>query len=75
MDKHNIRQILIYVGVTGNANRKVSGPSGIAAPKGNQIIKRNITHKRKQLTVSLYKAIVMSHLEYFIQVLRPEKDM
>ena len=40
---------------------------------GNQIqglIRRTITHKDKQLIVSLYKAIVRPHWEYCIQVWR-----
>ena len=53
---------------------KVSEQCGIAASKGNQIlwlIRRIITYKEKQLTVSLYKAIVRPHLEYCVQVCRP----
>ena len=43
---------------------------GIAASKGNEVfwlIRRTITYKEKQLSVSLYKAIVRPHLEYCIQ--------
>ena len=59
-----------YLGVTMNANMKVSEQCRIAASKGNQflgMIRRNITHKEKSLIVPLYKAIVRPHLEYCIQ--------
>ena len=49
------------LGVTMNANMKVSEQCRIAASKGNQVIgmiRRNITYKEKSLMVPLYKAIV-----------------
>ena len=62
------------LGVTMNANMKVSEQCRIAAPKGNQVlgmirrnltynqvlgmIRRNITYKDNSLIVPLYKAIV-----------------
>ena len=49
------------IGVTMNADMKVSEQCRIAASKGNQvlgIIRRNITYNEKSLIVSLYKAIV-----------------
>ena len=58
------------LGVTMNANMKVSEQCRIAASKGNQIlgmIRRNITYKEKGLIVPLYKAIVRPHLEYCIR--------
>ena len=58
------------LGVTFNADMKVSEQCGIAASKGNQIqglIRRTIMYKEKQLIVPLYKAIVRPHLEYCIQ--------
>ena len=58
------------LGVTMNANMKVSEQCRIAASKGNQVlgmIRRNITYKDKSLIVPLYKAIVRPHLEYCIQ--------
>ena len=58
------------LGVTMNANMKVSEQCRIAASKGNQVlgmIRRNITYKEKSLIVPLYKAIVRPHLEYCIQ--------
>ena len=68
-----------YLGVTMNADMKVSEQCRIAASKGNQIygmIQRNITYKEKSL---LYKAIVRPHLEYCIQAwipyLRKDIDM
>ena len=70
------------LGVTMNANMKVSEQCRIAASKGNQvlgIIRRNITYKGKSLIVPLYKAIVRPHLEYCIQAwssyLRKDIDM
>ena len=54
------------VGVTMNANMKVSEQCRIAASKGNKVlgmIRRNITYKEKSLIVPLYKAIVRPHLE------------
>ena len=56
-----------YLGVTMNANMKVSEQCRIAASKGNQVlgmIRRNITYKDKSLIVPLYKAIIRPHLEY-----------
>ena len=62
------------LGVTMNANMKVSEQCRIAASKGNQVlgmIRRNITYKEKSLIVPLYKAIVRPHLEYCIQAWNP----
>ena len=62
------------LGVTMNANMKVSEQCRIAASKGNQVlgmIRRNITYKDKSLIVPLYKAIVRPHLEYCIQAWSP----
>ena len=62
------------LGVTMNANMKVSEQCRIAASKGNQIlgmIRRNITYKEKSLIVPLYKAIVRPYLEYYIQAWNP----
>ena len=62
------------LGVTMNANTKVSEPCRIAASKGNQVlgmIRRNITYKDNSLIVPLYKAIVRPHLEYCIQAWSP----
>ena len=62
------------LGVTMNANMKVSEQCRIAASKGNQVlgmIRRNITYKDKRLSVPLYKAIVRPHLEYCIQACSP----
>ena len=62
------------LGVTMNANMKVSEQCRIAASKGNQVlgmICRNITHKENSLIVPLYKAIVRPHLEYCIQAWSP----
>ena len=55
------------LGVTMNANMKVSEQCRIVASKGNQVlgmIRRNITYKEKSLIIPLYKAIVRPHLEY-----------
>ena len=63
-----------HLGVTMNANMKVSEQSRIAASKGNQdlgMIRRNISYKEKSLIVPLYKAIVRPHLEYCIQAWSP----
>ena len=63
-----------HLGVTVNANMKVSVQCRIAASKGNQVlgmIRRNITYKEKSLIVPLYKAIVRPHLEYCIQAWNP----
>ena len=57
------------LGITINANTKVSEQCRIAASQENQIlgvIRRNITYKEKGLIVPLYKAIVRPHLEYCI---------
>ena len=62
------------LGVTMNANMKVSEQCRIAASKGNQVlgvIRRNISYKDKRLIVPLYKAIVRPHLEYCIQAWSP----
>ena len=62
------------LGVTMNANMKVSEQCRIAASKGNQVlgmIRRNITYKEKSLIIALYKAIVRPHLEYCIQTRNP----
>ena len=62
------------LGVSMNANMKVSEQCSIAASKGNQIlgmIRRNITYKENSLIVPLYKAIVRPHLEYCIQTWSP----
>ena len=62
------------LGVTMNANMKVSEQCRIAASKGNQVlgmIRRNITHKEKSLIIPLYKAIVRPHLEYCIRAWNP----
>ena len=62
------------LGVSMNANMKVSEQCRIAASKGNQVlgmIRRNITYKEKNLIVPLYKAIVRPHLEYCIQAWSP----
>ena len=68
------------LGVTFCADMKVSEQCGIAASKGNQvlrIISRTITYKDKQLIVPLNKAIVRTHLECCIQAWRPyrKKDI
>ena len=70
------------LGVSMNANMKVSEQCRIAASKGNQVlgmIRRNITYKEKSLIAPLYKAIVRPHLEYCIQAwstyLRKHIDM
>ena len=62
------------LGVTMNANMKVSEQCRIAASNCNQVlgmIRRNITYKEKSLIVPLYKAIVRPHLEYCKQVWNP----
>ena len=62
------------LGVSINANMKVSEQVIIAASKGNQVlgmIRRNITYKGKNLIVPLNKAIVRPHLEYCIQAWSP----
>ena len=58
------------LGVTMNANVKVSEQCRIAASKGDQVlgmIRRNITYKENSLIVPLYKAIVRPHLQHCIQ--------
>ena len=62
------------LGLIISADMRVSEQCGIAAAKGNQIlglIRRNIVYKEKELTIPLYKTIVMPHLEYCIQAWRP----
>ena len=62
------------LGVTMNANMKVSEQCRIAASKGNQVlgmIRRNIKYKENRLIIPLYKAIVRPHLEYCIQAWSP----
>ena len=62
------------LGVTMNANMKVSEQCRVAASKGNQVlgmIRRNITYKEKSLIIHLYTAIVRLHLEYYIQAWSP----
>ena len=54
------------LGVTMNANMKVSEQCRIATSKGNQVIgmiRRNIAYKYKSLLAPLYKTIVIPHLE------------
>ena len=54
------------LGVSMNANMKVSEQCRIAASKGNQVlgmICRSKTYKEKSLIVCLYKVIVRPHLE------------
>ena len=68
------------LGVTLSANMKVSEQYGVAVSKGNQIlglIWSTLTYKEKQLIVPLYKAIIRTHLEYYIQAWRPyrKKDI
>ena len=55
-----------YLGLSMNANMKVSEQCRIAASKGNRalgMIRRNITYQENSLIVPLYKAIVRPHLE------------
>ena len=63
------------LGVTMNANMKVSEQCRIAASKGNQVIGmiriNNNIYKEKSLYLALYKAIVRPHLEYCIQAWSP----
>ena len=68
------------LGLTINADMKVSKQCGIAAAKGDQIlglIRRNIVYNEKELIIPLYKTIVRPHLEYCIQAWRPyrKKDI
>ena len=58
------------LGVTMNANMKVSEQCRIAASKGNQVLGM-IRRIDKSLIVPLYKAIVRPHLEYCIQAWSP----
>ena len=63
-----------YLGVSMNANMKVSEQCRIAASKGNQVlgmIRRNITYKENSLILPMYKAIVRPHLEYCIHAWNP----
>ena len=62
------------LGVSMNANMKVSEQCRIAVSKGNQVlgmIRRNVTYKENSLIVPLYKAIVIPQLEYCIQAWSP----
>ena len=62
------------LGVSMNANMKVSEQCRIAASKVNQVlgmIRRNVTYEDKSLIIPLYKAIVRPHLEYCIQAWSP----
>ena len=62
------------VGVTMNANMKVSEQCRIAASKGNQVIgaiRRIMIYQEKSVIVPLYEAIVGPHLEYCIQSRSP----
>ena len=62
------------LGVTINADMKVSEQCRITDSQGSQIlgmIRRNITYDEKGLIVPLYKAIVRPPLEYCIQTWRP----
>ena len=57
------------LGVSMNANMKVSEQCKIAASKGDQVlgmIRRNITYKENSLIVPLYKGIVRPDLEYCV---------
>ena len=66
------------LGVTMNANMKVSEQCIISASNGNQVlgmIRRNITYKEKWLIVPLYNAIVRPHLEYWNPHLGKDIDM
>ncbi len=64
------------LGVTMNANMKVSEQCRILASKGNHVlgmIRRNIAYKDKRLIIPLYKAIVRPHLEYWNPYLKKER--
>ena len=64
------------LGVSMNANMKVSEQCTIAASKGKQVlgmIRKHITYKEKSLIVPLCKTIVRSHLECCIQAWSPEE--
>ena len=55
------------LGVTMNANMKVSEQCKIAASKGNQVlgmIRRNITYKEKSLIVPLYNSYTSLRILY-----------
>ena len=57
------------LGVTLNANMKVSEQCRIAASKGNQVlgmIRRNITYKEKSLIIPLYKEHVTERVEKIV---------
>ena len=59
-----------YLGVSMNANMKVSEQCRNAASRDNHVlgmIRRNIAYKEKSLIVHLFKAIVIPNLEYCIQ--------
>ena len=71
-----------YLGVTMNANMKVSEQCKIAASQGKQVlgmIRRNITCKENSFIIPVYKAIVRPHSEYCIQAYNPyirkDRDM
>ena len=69
-----------YIGIAITADMQVSEQCGIAALKDNQIlelIRINITYKKKTLIVPLYKAIAKSQLQFCIQAWRPyrKKDI
>ena len=62
------------LGVTINANMKVSEQCRIAASYGNQIlgmIRRYIAYKENVLIIHLYKANIIPNLQYCIQAWRP----
>ena len=62
------------IGITKNANMKVSEQCRIVESKGNQVlgmIRRNIRCEEKSLIVPLYKAIVRPHVKYCIQAWSP----
>ena len=55
------------LGITSNADMKVSEQCGITASKVNEIlglIRRHITYKDKGLIIHLYKTLVRPHLKY-----------
>ena len=62
------------LGVSMNANMKVSEQCRIAAFNGNEVlgmIRRNITFKEMSLIEPMYKAIVRPHLEYCLHAWNP----
>ena len=68
------------LGVTLSADMNVSEQCGIAASKGNQMLRLNritVIYKDKQIIVPQYKAIVRLNLEYCIYAWRPyrKKDI